>query len=90
MWYVGRKTQVNFALLGHALEESGPWQGQKIQVNKRWYLSTLRAKVESTDWEGQKRDVERFLKPQDLDLLQFLSIDFFLDRLNQLELYLAG
>lgn len=85
IWYVAQKVPVNFVLLANALEQAGPWVGQKIPVNKAWYLNELRKKIESTDWNAHKKDVARFLKRSDLDLLELWSTEFFLNRLSALE-----
>ena len=51
-------------------------------------LKQLRAKIKATDWEKQKKDVARFLKASDLDLLELWSTAFFLDRVKVMEKYL--
>lgn len=82
-WYAGRKTSINFDFLSNALEQFGPWKGQKIKVNKKWYYENLSTKIKKTDWTQQQKDLERFLKPKDLELLQQeWSEKFFLKRLE--------
>ena len=87
-WYVGRKSRVNFDLLTHAIHQAGPWKAQQISVNKEWYLEKIRTKIRETDWDKQKKDVVRFLKQGDLDLLSSWSTEFFLNRVGTLEDYL--
>lgn len=81
IWYAGGKTPINFDLLTKAIKQYGPWKNQKIQVDKKWYSENLSVKIERTDWKKQKKDVERFLKANDLDLLRQWGTAFFLDRL---------
>jgi hypothetical protein len=83
VWYVGRKTPINFDLLSSALKQFGPWKGQKIKVDRKWCLENLSAKIRATDWKQQRKDIERFLKLQDLDLLQHWGANFFLDRVTE-------
>ncbi len=84
-WYVSRKSSVNFEFLTNAIEQMGPWKGRKIKVDKNWYIQAMREKIKKIDWKKQKNDVARFLKKQDLDLLELWSTDFFLQRLKVLE-----
>ena len=84
VWYVGRKTPVNHALLSNALDQIGPWQGQGIRVDKEWLVSALEKKIRAIDWVAAKRDVERFVVPSQLPSLELWGADFFLDRLEKL------
>jgi hypothetical protein len=85
IWYAGRKTRVDFELLSNALDQLGPWKGQGVRVTKKWYFENLCEKIQATDWEKQKKDVSRFLKQADADLLDLWGREFFLDRARALE-----
>jgi predicted nucleotidyltransferase component of viral defense system len=87
-WYVARKAIVNFSLLQYAVNQSGPWKNQNIIVTPKWYLKELRSKIKEIDWEKAKIDVERFLRPKELDTLGLWSTGFFLSRLDKLESYI--
>ena len=89
IWYVARKTPINFALLSHAINQAGPWQGHNIIVNSTWFLNELKTKIESIDWRAAKKDVARFLRARELTTLELWSKDFFLSRAEKLEQYLA-
>jgi predicted nucleotidyltransferase component of viral defense system len=87
-WYVTKKASINFFLLNNAIQQSGPWAGKKIFVTSKWFLQKLREKIKSMDWDAAKKDVEKFLRPQELPLLQVWSKEFFLSRVEKLEKYL--
>ena len=89
LWYVARKTPINFEFLGNACHQQGPWQGQEIEYNKEWYLQALEAKIRSLNWEEAKNDVSRFLKPRDLATLDLWGANFFLDRVQKMRGYLS-
>lgn len=84
IWYVGRNICPNFSLLGNAVQQTGPWQGQNIEVNKRWYFSAMEEKIRQVDWKKNKIDIVRFLKESDRDLLHLWDQAFFLERLAHL------
>lgn len=88
LWYVSRKTNLNFDLLTHACRQQGPWAGTKITADKKWFLEKMEEKIKDLDWKGAKNDVARFLKPTDLKTLELWGEDFFIDRLKKLEDYL--
>lgn len=89
LWYVARKTPINFTFLSRACEQVGPWQGRTLNLTKKWYLAELAKKIESTDWIDARNDVHRFLKPHELETLKLWGRDLFLDRLAKMETYLS-
>lgn len=84
VWYVSRNTPINFTLLTNALDQAGPWQGQKITVTPEWYIENLKEKIMDIDWQDAKNDVQRFLRPNELPALEVWSKDFFLSRVDKL------
>jgi len=88
LWYVARKTPINFKFLSNAIEQVGPWKGERVDATKEWYLQKMQERVESIDWNDAKKDVMRFLKPRDLLPLELWSKEFFLDRLGKMQEYL--
>lgn len=88
LWYVARKTPVNFEFLSSACDQQGSWKGQKIPIDKKWFLNELASKIKSLNWEEAKKDVARFLRPQVLATLELWGQDFFLDRWRKLDGYL--
>lgn len=86
LWYVDKKTTLNFELLSAAIDQNGPWQGQKLNIDKPWYLHEMEKKIKSLDWQKAKDDIARFLRPRDQVSLKVWHEDFFLDQLNKLKL----
>ncbi|GAH09511.1 unnamed protein product, partial [marine sediment metagenome] len=85
LWYAGRKTEINFDFITTGLNQTGPWSGQNIQVDKPWILGHLRNKIKGINWDEAKNDVQRFLKPNELKSLELWTKDFFLTKLGNLE-----
>ncbi len=84
LWYVGRGVQPDLGLLGHALEQQGPWAGQGCEVTLPWFLEQLRAAIERIDWLRAAEDVRRFLGSQERATLQLWNRDLFLHHLELL------
>ncbi len=84
LWYARKKIRPNMLLLGDALHQVGPWKAQKITVDEAWYRRTLSEKIRKIDWQEARRDIQRFLKPQDLASLDYWSTDFFLAQMEGL------
>lgn len=84
IWYVSRKSLINFPLLNNAIAQAGPWKGQDLNVTPAWFLQELKTKIIQTDWQAAKQDVARFLKPRELTTLELWSKEFFLSRLEKL------
>lgn len=84
LWYIARKTSINFKLLENAIYQIGPWSEQKIKTDKNWIITHLHKKITSIDWEIARHDVSRFIKPIEKKSLELWSTEFFLDRLQQL------
>ncbi len=89
IWYVSRKTPINFKLLSNAIAQAGSWKTQKIAVTPQWFLQELKLKIAQIDWEAARQDVVKFLKPQELASLELWSRDFFYSRLDKLAGYLT-
>ena len=88
IWYVARKTPINFALLTNAVFQAGPWQQKNISLTSQWLLKELKNKIVKIDWPIVKADVARFLRVKELPTLELWSKDFFLSRLDKLAGYL--
>ncbi len=89
IWYVARKTPINFTLLNHALDQAGPWQGQNIEVTPHWLINALTNTIDSIDWNAAKKDVARFLRARERETINLWSKDFFLSRVEKLDGILA-
>jgi predicted nucleotidyltransferase component of viral defense system len=88
LWYVARKTAINFSLFSKAILQAGPWQNKNISVTPEWFIEQLRLEINSIDWNDAKKDVARFLRAKQLSTLEVWSKDFFLTRTDILAGYL--
>jgi len=84
-WYISKKLIPNFTLLTRAINQTGPWANQNIEVTPAWYLEQLTVKIKTLNWKNIKMDVKRFLKEEELETLELWSVEFFLSQLEQLE-----
>ena len=84
LWYIKNKTGINKNYLENALEQIGPYKGNKVKVTKEFINLTLGDKIRSNDWVAIRKDVERFLKPHELKTLELWGTHLFLDRLSKL------
>jgi predicted nucleotidyltransferase component of viral defense system len=84
VWYASQRTKLNYVFLQNALHQTGPWQGKKVDVNKEWVAESLKDKILATDWETAKKDVEKFLKPRELESLKLWGKEFFLSCLEKI------
>lgn len=87
-WYVMRNTQINCNYLQHALKQTGPYQGKKLTVNKNWLIEIIQQKISEIPWDKAQADVNRFIKPAEIDSIHLWSKAFFMSRLAKLETYL--
>lgn len=83
LWYTARGTCVDFEFLSAALNPSGPWAGSHLAVDQNWCINALQARIDSLDWKAVRRDVLRFIKPNEVASLEVWSRKFFLDRLQR-------
>lgn len=83
LWYVGQGTKINIEMFQEAINQFGPWKGQKIEVTKEWLGSELENKIRALDWDDVKKDVEIFLRPEKKKTLDLWSEDFFLKKTNK-------
>lgn len=83
-WYVARGSEINFQLLSHALDQSGPWAGRNIVVTDIWLVNELNQKISKIDWMSARQDVARFLSAKELPTLDLWGNEFFHSRVNKL------
>ena len=83
-WYCKQKTQPNLPHLAHALNQTGPWQGQSPQVDIPWLASALHAKIKTINWPLAAQDVAPFLPAAEQVSLTLWSERFFADKVSRL------
>ena len=89
LWYVARRTAPDLALLGNALFQQGPWQGERFAMSSEWLLQALRAKIERVDWKLARDDVRRFLPLSEQRGLDAWTTGLFRHQLDRMAAYLA-
>jgi predicted nucleotidyltransferase component of viral defense system len=77
LWYISRKAGVNYSLLRSQINQTGPWQGENVEVSGKWCHEQLLEKVKKIDWDAAKRDVEPFVRNHERPSLKIWSVDFF-------------
>ncbi len=85
LWYVKKKTNINYDFLKNALFQMGPYQGQTLKVVDRdFVVSELDQKINSLDWKAVRNDVERFLRPEELATLKLWEKELFLEKIQKI------
>jgi predicted nucleotidyltransferase component of viral defense system len=85
LWYIRRKTGINFQLLRNALVQQGPWKGQNISIDQSWYLEKMADTIKTIDWKKAKEDVVRFIPVKASSQLAHWNADLFLYFLHQMK-----
>ena len=63
----------------------GPWQGQDgLAVDIPWLKKIMQEKIDDIDWPAAAADVERFLKPGEVESIKLWSARFFSAKLDAL------
>lgn len=88
IWYVTQKTKLNYSLLQESLNQTGPFEGRNLIIEKNWIITELKRKIHSINWDLAKNDVSGFLKAQDQESLKLWSTDFFSHFVEKLGHYL--
>ncbi len=89
IWYISKKIIPNYVHLSYALEQMGPWYGQKINVTSKWLIAALQDKVVTIDWQDAKRDTENFLRAYEQEGLKVWGNEFFLVTIKKFADYLS-
>ena len=84
LWYVRRSTLPNLEHLEHALNQYGPWAGEKVRVDGQWLHEALTRKIKALDWSDAARDVAPFLRPTERHGLKLWGVELFVDRTEKL------
>jgi hypothetical protein len=88
IWYVIRKTQVNFIFLTHAIFQLGPYSGVNLKIGKVWLIDNLKKIIADIDWKVAAEDVAPFITSQEQSSLQLWSKDFFMRYVDMLDQYI--
>ncbi|HOY67346.1 MAG TPA: nucleotidyl transferase AbiEii/AbiGii toxin family protein [Candidatus Ozemobacteraceae bacterium] len=83
-WYADRRVKPNLPLLAAALNQTGPWKGQRLKIDTAWVLDELARKIQSIDWVTTRDDVARFIPAREQKSLETWSTGFFLDVVSRM------
>ncbi len=89
LWYLSRRTPINYLLLKNALYQAGPYKEQEIPYSKEWLCKELEKKVSDVDWKSAKRDVENFLRSEERKFVENWSKEFFQKQIEKIELVVS-
>lgn len=84
LWYLENKTLINYQRLSFALNQTGPWVGHGLIVDRDWYVSEITKRINTIDWIRVKEDVTAFIPQQEQRSLGFWGTDLFLAALDRL------
>lgn len=86
-WYISKKVIPNYELLGNALKQAGPWEGNDLMVNSNWLREKLKEKINIIDWIEAVDDVTRFLHPEQRESLSLWGKRFFIKKTEKFTNY---
>jgi len=84
LWYMGNNTPLNYARLSAALDQTGPWQGMGLTIDRNWYIGEMTRRIKKMDWNRAKNDVAPFISQAEHHSLNLWSADLFLSALQRL------
>ncbi|MFH1708404.1 MAG: nucleotidyl transferase AbiEii/AbiGii toxin family protein [Planctomycetota bacterium] len=85
IWYTSQTPGINYAFLGAALDQQGPWKGQGLVVDKAWVLAELSRKIAAIDWKQAAEDVRRFIPAHEAPSLDLWGAELFMHQLDKLK-----
>lgn len=77
IWFCSRNIHPQLDLLISSFHQSGPWEGQNIDITNDWLRKNLLQKIKSLDWSRVTRDVLPFLSSEDRDSLDAWGVPLF-------------
>ena len=85
-WYIAREIRPDLALLESGLQQGGKYGD--VRVDRVWYFNAMEEKIRQVNWKQAKADVRRFIRPNEIAILDLWSTDYFLGHLDKLREYL--
>lgn len=86
IWFCSRNIQPQLDLLVSALLQSGPWEGQDIEITDDWLRKNLAQKIKTLDWSRIIREVSPFLSTEDRSSLDSWGIPLFMHYINRIRI----
>lgn len=84
LWYVKNDYKINIKHLEKALNQTGPYKGQNIVVDRTFLLEELSKKIGANNWEEIIKDVEKFLRPHEVSTLKLWDSELFHKRIQKI------
>jgi hypothetical protein len=84
LWYTARGIPVNYAYLGSALRQAGPYKDMDIHVDRSWLQRALGHTIRETDFKQAALDVMRFIAPALQSSLELWSETVFLQQVEKI------
>ena len=82
IWYINKNINPNLDLLQNALDQFGPWAGQKPQADKKWLHFHFTQKITEIDWNSAKQDVAPFINSMTRQSLDLWEKSYFIKKLD--------
>lgn len=84
LWFASRRVRPRWDVLANALEQQGPWAGQKTAVDGAWFVKNMREAISRIDWRTAVQDVQRFLPLREQEGLKHWNAEFFTYHLDRM------
>ena len=78
IWYCGARIKLNHALLSSAIDQNGPWAGQRLKTSDEWVRDELKKTITRLDWQKAREDVEPFIHETELETLRYFTAEYFM------------
>jgi len=88
LWYLSRRTPINYLFLKNALYQAGPYKERDIPFGKKWLCKEFEKKIATLNWEAAKRDIENFLRSEERKFVENWSRELFQKQIEKIELIL--
>jgi hypothetical protein len=88
LWFTARRISPRLDVLENAIEQQGPWAGQRLRLTPAWLHHALEEAISVLDWPRAVSDVQRFLPVQEQAGLRLWNADLFLYQARRLAEYM--
>ena len=82
--YAATMSKYEKAALTAALKQSGYLKNNAGEINVNWLQTHLAKRIQSLNWDEARRDVQRFLRSEKLEVIDLWSEAYFMRKLNRL------
>ena len=64
-------------MLSSAINQDGPWVGQRLKTSDEWVRDELKKTIDRLDWQKAREDVEPFIHETELETLRYFTAEYF-------------